>query len=872
MKLGRHLLAWVRRDHLDDELREELAQHRDWTAERLIAEGVPEQEARRRAAIQVGNVTGVREDVRGVWGFPAVDTILQDLRYGLRRLRGSPLFTVATIATLGLTIGATSALFAVANAVVWRPLSFPQSDRLASISVTSQGSDTAVMDEPTAYLAMASHVASFTSFALFNPMTAGLTGGTDPERVLGAQVSQDFFNVLRVQPALGRAFAPSEMQPGGPRAIVVSESLWVRALARDPNVLGRALTFDDHPYVVVGVMPAGFGFPRRSAFPGHTEFWLPMLPRVVKGGGVFYAGFLGRLRPGATVRNARDDLVQLRTSRARDVPAFARQNDIRVMLLHDRMYGDFRGPIVLLLGAVVSVLLIGCVNVANLLLARGTARRHELALRAALGASRGRVIRQLMIESVLLAGLGGLPALAVLYGALRAFLMLGPVTLTSIPGISVDGPVSGFLIGVTIAVGLLFGIAPALSGAARDPRERLEGGVRTLTGSNGHLRRILVAFEIAVAIVVVTGASLLVKSLIRFEAIDPGFHADGVLTASVNLPRSRYSDAGARRVFFGAALERVRALPGVQIAAFPGSWNSLSLTMAWGPSGKGRPESSQIGIWDGVGSSNFRTFGIPMLSGRECGDGEPAGARSAVINARMARLAFDRRPAVGQSLNLGDEGTFTVVGVAADVVRDIRTNAVPFPMVFTCVDPGNPPMSAEIAILAKSGTDPASLAPALRKTVAQIDPALPVADVATVRQLLDEAGAPRRFDALLFGTFGVLALTLAIFGLYAVTAYLVAQRTREFGLRIALGAGGTSVVRLVLRQALGPAVSGVGLGLVAATALAHLLQGMVFEVSTLDTAVFVEVPIVLVLVSGMAAAVPALRAVRVDPVVALRTD
>lgn len=866
MRIVRHVLAWIRRDRLDDELREELTQHRDWTAARLAAEGLPEAEARRRAALQIGNITRLREDSRGIWGFPIVETVAQDLRYGLRRLRQSPLFTLATVSTLGLTIGATSALFAVANAVVWRPLPLPESDRLVSISVMRLGRDTIMMDEPTARLAMASHVPSFESFAPYDTLGAALTGAGEPERVVGARVSREFFDVLKVRPALGRSFDSSEMQIGGPPAIVLSEPLWARALSRDPDVLGRTVTLDDHRYAVVGVMPAGF------AFPGRSEFWLPLLPRTLVGGGVFFVDFIGRLRRGVSVGTARDELVRFRASHAQDLPVFVRPSEIVVVPLHERLYGDARGPIMLLLGAIACVLLIGCANIANLLLARAAVRRQELALRAALGASRGRVIRQLLIESVLLACLGGLPALAIVHEALRGFRRFGPTTLAAIPGIALDWPLTGFLIAITVAAGLLFGLAPALSAGLSDPRARLETGLRTSTAASGGLRRVLVMLEIGAAVVVAIGASLLVKSLIRFDAVDPGFHADAVLTASLTLPRSRYADATVRRAFFDAVLERVRAVPGVESAAFPGGWSPLSMTMPWPPGSKTAiSNTSQIAIGE-AGSSNFRTFGIPILSGRECRDREPGGTKSAVINESMARLAFEGRPAAGQRLRLGDEGTFTVLGVSADVVRDVGTNEPPLPTVFACADPEDPAFGGEIGIRARSGSDPASLAPALRTAVAGVDPELPVAHIATVRKRLDDAGASRRFDALLFGAFAAVAFTLAALGLYAVTAYLVAQRTREFGVRIALGAGRGAIVRLVLRQALGPALAGIGFGLLAASALTRLLHAMVFQVSTLDAGAFVAVAVALVLVSGVAAVVPALRAVRVDPVRALRAE
>jgi putative ABC transport system permease protein len=379
-----------------------------------------------------------------------------------------------------------------------------------------------------------------------------------------------------------------------------------------------------------------------------------------------------------------------------------------------------------------------------------------------------------------------------------------------------------------------------------------------------------VILEIATAVVVMIGAALLAKSLVRFHAVDRGFSADNVLTASITLPLPRYADAAARQAFFDAVLDRVRSLPAVESAAAPAGLNMLSMTMPWppgarstGPSG----DSREIGV-SGVGPENFRTFGIPIRSGRECdGSLEP----SAVINERMARLAFPARSPLGQQLSLAGEGTFTVIGVSADV-RTLRTNAVPMPMAFTCPVPGTTSRSAVIALRARGTTDPASLAPALRAAVAAVDPAQPISAVMTVRQEIVDSLASKRFDALLFGSFAALAFVLSVFGLYAVTAYLVAQRSHEFGVRIALGAGRATILRLVLRQGLTPAVAGIALGLLAAGLLTRLLRTMLFEVEVLDASVFGGVALVLALVSIAAAVVPARRAVRVDPVVALRCD
>ena len=865
MSVFRHLKAWIRRGRLDDELREELAQHVAWKTDSLIADGVPEDEARRRASVEVGNLTRLREQSRALWGFASFDSVVQDARYGLRQLRRTPLFTLATVATLGLTIGATSALFAIASAVILRPLPYPRSDRIVSLSITARGTDTARMDEVTALLAAASPLPSFEALAMYNSTGANLTGGAQPERVAGVRVSERFFDVMRTQPALGRTFTPDERQTGGPSAIVLSDSLWTRAFARNPDVLRREVRLDDRSYTVVGVMPSGFRFPDRS------EFWLPSTPRRMSGGGFYYTTCIGRLSERGSPASARADVLALRKFRASDLPTSVREADVRVMTVHERLYGDFRAPVALLFGAVACVLFIGCANVANLLLARTAVRRQELAIRTALGAGRGRLARQMLIESVLLAALGCVPALVLLTYALQAFAVFGPADLRKIPGLGVDVEAVMFMLGITVAVGLLFGMAPAIAARRSDPHESLKGaGGRGGHGVRSRPRRVLVTLEIAVAVVVMIGASLLAKSLVRFHAVDRGFHADNVLTASLTLPRPRYADASARRAFFDAVLERVRSLPSVESAAAPAGLGMLSMTTTWPPGSKpGVPssESQEIGVGD-VGLAYFRTFDIPIRSGHECdGSAEP----SAVLNELMARVAFPGRSPIGQRLTLPGEGTFTVVGVAADV-RGPRTNAAAMPMVFTCPVPDSVSSYGLIALRARGDTDAASLAPALRAAVAAVDPAQPVAEVETVRQQVDDSLASRRFDALLFGGFAALAFTLSVFGLYAVTAYLVAQRSHEFGVRIALGAGRATVLRLVLRQGLAPAVSGIVLGLLAAILLTRLLRTMLFEVEVLDAGVFAGVALVLALVSIAAAIIPARRAVRVDPVVALRCD
>ncbi len=695
--LIRRLLAMIRRGRLDRELQDELARHLELKTDALLADGLSPDEARRRASIAVGNVTRLREESRALWGFPSIDALMLDTRYGLRQLRRAPAFAAAAVLTLGLAIGANSALFAIAHAVLLRPLPYPAPGRIVSITVASKGTDIQRMDEPTAQLAMTTGVDAFEALATYQSTGANLNGGDQPERVSGARVSGRFFAAIGVQPALGRTFVAEEFQTGGPSAVILSDSLWTRAFGRRPDVIDRTISLDDQSYLVVGVMPGGFRFPFRS------EVWLPSQPRRIGSGGFYYTDFIGRLRSGVSVSAARDGLTSLRRSHERDLPDGARELELRLMPLHERLYGSYRGSLALLLGVVGCVLLIACANVANLLLARASVRRRELALRAALGANRTRLIRQLLVESVLLAGFGAIPGLALAELGLRAFLAVGPPALARIPGIALDGTVLAFTVAITVGTGLLFGIAPALAAGRADPHEWLKGTRSDgATAGRSHPRRILVVLQLGTAVVLTIGAALLAKSFVRFQAVDRGFNADNVLTASVTLPRTRYADEATRASFYDRVLERLRALPAVESASIsPVGVTGMTLTMRW-PRGLGSDPSdtSVLAVLTDVPPQHFRTFGIPILEGTECG--AVRDSPTAVINRQAARRAFGDRSAVGERLDLAAQGTYTIVGVATDV-RAMGTKALPLSTVYTCASPIDAPYSSVIAVRARTG-------------------------------------------------------------------------------------------------------------------------------------------------------------------------
>jgi predicted permease len=827
---------------------------------------VPIDEARRRAVVSVGNITRLREQSRDLWGFPALESFAQDARYGLRQLRRTPLFASATIVTLALTIGATTALFAIANAVVFRPLPYRQSDRLVRATIEYEGSDAGRFDEGTAQLAMRVGMQTLEAVAVSESTSANLIGGAQPDRIAGATVSGRFFDVMGVHPILGRTFTPDEQQRGGPRAIVLSHALWDRAFGRATDVVDRSVRLDDVSYRIVGVMPAGF------TYPGAAAYWRPWTPRGT-GSALYYTDFVGRLRPGIEPSAARDELTALRRAHEAELTARTLKTSIHVLPLHEALRGGFRRPLVLLLGVVTCVLLVACANIANLLLARTSARRRELGLRTALGAGRVRLVRQLLIESVLLSLLGAMPGLAIAYGGLRVFKALGPNDLARLSGIEIDPAVAFFSLAVTLGTGLLVGVAPAIAAGRADPQGWIKASAGALDErGRSHPKRLLVVLELAAAVVLTIGAALLAKSFLNYSRIDRGFEADTVITATIPLPFPRYADARARREFSDRVLDRLRRLPSVVSATHSQSGlteivMTIPLPARFTKSGRiSEAESYAVSF---IGSDYFRTFGVPIVAGTEC----PSSAveRLAIISEPLARLMFPNQSPLGQTIGVSGEGRHTIVGVAGDV-RALRTNTPTRPRVYVCDLPERAPGWGTLAVRVRDGIDPMSLAPALREAVQAADPAQPIVDVKTVPQMVGEAMVSRWFEGGLIASFAVIVVVLAAFGLYAVVAYLVAQRTHEIGVRMALGARSADVLGLVLRQGGALAAIGIATGVLAAVPLVRFVRSMLFDVQPLDASVFVSVAAFLAIVALTATCIPAIRASRVDPVVALRTE
>jgi putative ABC transport system permease protein len=792
--------------------------------------------------------------------------LLQDLRYAVRQLLRNPAFSAIIVLTLALGIGANSMLFSIVHAALLRPLPYPHAERLVSLSVATPERDKKVMDVSGAQL-LQDRARSLEALASYDPDGATLTGGGEPRLLTGADVSEDFFRVMGVHPALGREFASEELRRNGPPVVILGHQIWTRDFAGDPRIVGRTVKLDGRSYTVVGVMPPEFSFPRR------TEFWLPLPPDPVVEGMIRYRFAVGRLRPDVSIAEARQEASTLLGTHHPEAPRAGEITTPVVMSLHERMYGDLRPALLVLLGTVLCVLLIACANVANLLLARAGARRKEFAVRLALGAGRPRLIRQVMVESLLLALLGGAGGLLFpLYG-LKLLVSLGPDSIARVPDIAVNGPVLGFTLAISVASALLFGMTPALALSRTDVHGTLKEGGPQTAGERRQNRssRLLVIAQLAATVVLLVGAGLLAKSLVRMRSLDFGFRADGVLQARISLPETRYPDSASWESFYRTLLERVRALPGVESAALS-SVTPMSGASAPGISftpqdSTGLPnEQIDLAAFE-VGAEYFRTFGIPLRAGRGFSETDRADApRVAIINEAAVRTFFPDGSAIGEKLPLLG---YTVVGVVPAVLQK-AAEANPLPTVYTPIEQAGASPVRVIAL--RTTLDPQSFVPALQRVVRGIDPEQPLSGVTTMNEVLSDSVAPTRFNALLLGTFAALALVLAAFGLYGLIAYTVSQRTREIGVRMALGAQPLDVLELVVRDGLLVVAGGLALGLLGAHTLAHLVTKLLFQVESSDVTVFIAAPLVLAAVALLASYLPARRATRVDPMIALRSE
>jgi putative ABC transport system permease protein len=807
-------------------------------------------------------------------------SFLQDLRFGARMLRKNPGFAIAAIFTLALGIGGNTAIFTITSSVLLKALPYSSPQQLISLDV--QGKDGQ------------SHCCSLNRFDIvhdrsqsFSGVVAAandnfnLTGRGEPLQVSSARVSANFFDVLGVKPQAGRFFVPDESQPAGKPVIVISDSLWHSRFGGDPGILNQTVALDGTPYSIIGVLPAGIQFP----FLAPADIWSPryfehslFTPQRLRMG-VGYLAIIGRLRPDVSKQRAAAELTVLDQQFQKENPgAPDAKPDLSMVVtdLQDSVVANIRGMLLMLSGAVGVVLLIACANVASLLLSRALSRRKEIAVRAALGAQRSALIRQLLTESVLLAFLGGLLGLALSWAATRYFATLGNNNLPQGLPITMDARVLFFMLAISVLTGILFGIFPALQLSRTNVNQTLRDEGRGSTGGHRRvqLRGLLVVGQVALSLLLLIGAGLLVRSFSRLLSVDPGFDPQNVLTMNVSLPTVKYADAQKQVAFFDDLLRRVSALPGVRSAA-------ISAALPLVPKRitpvlpEGQPEvplaERPFIIIEAISPTWFKTMRVPLQAGREFTDADKAGAPNVVIvNQALARRYWPNENPVGKHIILGRQPPSEVVGVATDVKnRGLALDAqVQLYFPFSQLPWGN------MNLLVRTAANPSAMVSAVRAQVAAIDSDQPVTNIQTVDEIMDGSRAQPRFILLLLSVFSAAALVLAIIGIYGVLAYSVAQRRQEMGIRLALGAEKADILRMVVGHGLKLTVTGVAIGLAAALAMswimASMLSGLLYRISARDVTTFVLAPVAFLLISLLASYLPARRATQVDPNEALR--
>ncbi len=800
----------------------------------------------------------------------------QDLRYGARMLLKNPGFTLIAIVTLSLGIGANTAIFSVINSVLLSALPYPQPEQLAMVWCDNRRQG--IPDDITSYpnfVDWRDRNKTFQGMAGVTDDTYNLTGAGEPEEIRGATVSINFFQLIGVNPMLGRVFTAEEEQPGRNRVVVLSHSLWRRRFGGDPGVLNKTISLSDEPYIIVGIMPPGFQFPE------NTEIWGPLAPDEGMRGARFgfFLPVVGRLKPGVTRAQAQADLDVVANQIEKQFPDMAGYG-VNVVPVLENTVGPIRRALMILFVAVLFVLLIACANVANLLLARATARQREVAVRAALGAGRWRIVRQLLTESMLLSVLGGALGVLLAWWGLRLLVNLSPANIPRLETIRLDGRVLWFALTLSLVTGLIFGLAPALQTSHLKLSEALKEGARTGAGGGRaqRIRGVFIVAEVALTLALLVGAGLLVRSFWRLQQVNPGFKTDHLLTLRVTLWGSKYRQGGAQRVSFYERLqERLAALPGVVSASATSDImlrklaNSASFTIENRPRDPGEL-ALELPI-DRVQPNYFQTMGIQLLQGRAfTAQDSRESTRVSIVNETFVKRYFPNEDPVGKRFTFGGGGPnarwITIVGV----VRDTKRQGIDQPVRIESWMPLAQMPSGSMDVVLRTTGDPLALSNAVREAVWSLDRDLPIPSIRTMEQILSERVAQQRLNMLLLGLFAMVALILAAVGIYGVMNYTVTQRTNEIGIRIALGAQSGDVIGLVLKQGMALTLVGVAIGLIATFAMTRLMASLLFGVSARDPITFAAIAALLTGVALVACWIPARRATKVDPMVALRYE
>jgi putative ABC transport system permease protein len=801
-----------------------------------------------------------------------METLIQDLRIAVRSIARRPVFALVAVATLALAMGATTALFSVVEGVLLRPLPYPDSARIVSVWQTARDNP-----QPNAggsvshvnFLDWQRAASSFESAALYTGASYIVTGGSDTSVVPGADVTSDFFKVFGVALVRGRTFTPAEMSAHGPRVVVVSEGFWRDRLGARPDVIGSTVEISSRPWEVVGVAPAGFAFPR------NAELWTPVQnDDQACGRDCVFLNGIARLKPGVSVGAARQELRAVAQRLESAYPAANRNTTIALTTLQDEIVGDVRPALVMLLGAVFMVLLIACANVANLLLVRGATRQTEIAMRIALGAGRLRLLRLLLSEGLVLAAAGAVGGVLLAAWGIDLLKRLAPAGMPRLGDVRFDALTFVFALAVGATTVVLFALGPALHAMATPPTSLIGGRGEASSGRARWSRSGLLVAEVALSLMLLLGAGVLVRSLVRLQAIEPGFDPDGLTIFTVALLPAGYPQPADVVRGFDRITDRLRATPGVQsVAAVNGlplgpSENVFNFARTDRPAPE--PGTAPIALYRVVDPPYFATMGIPIVAGRAFTAADRDGAQPAVIiNRRMADRFWPGEDPIGQLIRVSNsEQPRQIVGVAADV-RSQSLTELPNPEMYV---PEAQAANRALTLVVRSGLPAGQILTAAREAVRQIDPKLPLIRPGTERALVDAELARPRFNLLLLGLFAGVAIALAAVGIYGVVAYAVAQRRREIGVRIALGASGSEVVRMVLRDGMKPVAAGLVLGTAGALAIGRVMAGLLYQVEPNDPATLAAAAVVLLAVSVFACFVPARRAARIAPADALRGD
>jgi len=808
-------------------------------------------------------------------------TLVNDLRLAIRQLAGAPAFALVAIVTLALGIGANTAIFSVVDAVLLRELPYPGANRLVSIQERNPENGANISVTVPSYVELEKRVQSFDDVGAYVFGTFNVTGSSEPERLSGAVITPSLLTTIGVQPLLGRLFTTEEGLPGRDNTVILSYELWRTRFAGDNNVLGKTLTLDGQPLTIVGVMPTGFSFPAPDMALWGT---FPIdLNSPGQGPNEHFFRVVARLKPNVQLAAARAESEALARQIAATNPTAMGNRTFDLTPLRERVVGRARTPLLVVLGAVAFVLLIACANMANLLLVRAAAREREIAVRTALGAGRGRLIRQLLTESVLLAMVGGSVGLFVAQALVKGIVSLAPANIPRLSEVGLNGTILVFAIVVSVATGILFGLTPAMHAAKSDLATAFRGVGAAGGGGRerARVRRALIVAEVALAVILLVGAGLMLRSFSRLTGVDPGFNPDHVLTMRFNLPSTVYPtrpEMDATRV---RVREAVATVPGVtavggtsHLPLSSGDWTIL-VTID-GKAASGEPSVAENRL---IAPGYFRAMEIPITRGRDITDEDRLGAPAVVlINEAMARRYWPGQDAIGQRLKWGPPDSprawLTIVGVAADV-RHLGLDAEPVPETYMPYSQLPEEVAAgarTMSLTIRTVDDPLSMARAVRSAIRAVAADVPLTGIASMDDLRARSVSPRRFTMLLLGSFAALALILSAVGIYGVVMYGVTQRTRDIGVRVALGAQSGQVLGLILREGMRMAVIGLAIGIAGALALTRVLRTQLFEISPTDPTTFAGIVILLAAVAAIASWLPARRATRVDPMTALRTE